>query len=99
MCRKESWGAIAVPMEAHFTHRAWLVEVRAKETKSNPPRSIERRGLRPLGPGVGQQGSRRYSGARPSRHLQTRAPALNHRCKKPLTPRIKTLKNAFFMKK
>ena len=56
MCRKESWGAIAVPMEAYSTQRvqpctenarAWLVEVRVKGTKSNP-RSIERRERRPL---------------------------------------------------
>src|SRR6218665_3821789 len=33
--------------------RVWLVEVRAKGTKSNP-RSIERSELRPLVPGVGQ---------------------------------------------
>jgi len=41
MYRKESWGATAVPKEAHFTQegpttenaRAWLVEVRAKGKK------------------------------------------------------------------
>src|SRR6218665_1266155 len=37
---------------------AWIVEVRAKVTKSNPC-SNERSELRPLVPGVGQQRSRR----------------------------------------
>src|SRR6218665_1250755 len=66
MCRKESWGAIAVPKEAHSTQRksvrrktaengrAWLVEVRTKGTKSNLC-SIERSELRPLVPGWGSK--------------------------------------------
>jgi len=43
MCRKESWVAVVAPKEARSTQkgqpqnaRAWIVEVRAKGTKSNP---------------------------------------------------------------
>src|SRR6218665_3596939 len=56
--------------------RAWVVDVRAKGTKSNLC-SDERSKLRPLVPGVGQQGSRRSAGARPRIHLQTMAPIRN----------------------
>src|SRR6218665_1071705 len=50
--------------------RAWVMEVQAKGTKSNPC-SDEQSELRPLVPGVGQQRSRREAGARPRIHLQT----------------------------
>ena len=64
MCQKESWGAIVALKEAHSTQRdqttenarAWVGEVRAKGTKSNPC-SNERSELRSLVPGVGQQRS------------------------------------------
>jgi len=54
--------------------RAWVVEVRAKGTKSNLC-SNERSELRPLVPEVGQQRSRRQAGARP--RIQWR---IEHKC-------------------
>ena len=60
MCQKEFWGAIVATFhtEGPTTEntRAWVVDVRAKGTKSNPD---ERSELRPLVPGVGQQRSQR----------------------------------------
>src|SRR6218665_4027741 len=56
--------------------RAWVVEVRAKGTESNLC-SDERSELQPLVPGVEQQRSRRFAGARPRIHLQTIATIRN----------------------
>src|SRR6218665_2060018 len=53
MCRKESCGAIAVPMEAHSTQRGQLPRMHGpglwkygqKEQRVTPPRSNEQRDL------------------------------------------------------
>src|SRR6218665_1373802 len=85
MCQKESWGAIFATDNGSPFHtegpttenaQAWVVDVRAKGTKSNPC-SDDRSELHPLVPGVGWQRSRRYAGARPRIHLQTMAPIRN----------------------
>src|SRR6218665_1813141 len=83
MCQKESWGnrcAKGSPFHAERptteNARAWVVDVRAKGTKSNPC-SDNRSELQPMVPGVGRQRSRRYAGARPRIHLQTMAPIRN----------------------
>src|SRR6218665_3814014 len=60
MCQKESWGRNRCDKGSPFHTEgpttenalAWVVEVRAKLTKSNPC-SDERSELRPLVPGVG----------------------------------------------